>query len=132
MEVAELRRIHRLPKAQQSIVHLHPPMSHLLGLIAYVASHWLALNFLKEVLIFLEEDHSARDVLLDTQSLGPGCTEDWNGKQERRRRLVLNRFRIVLIWWSKMTFGFLRTMEDAVEVFFCSDGSYSREVTMTH
>ena len=70
------------------------------------------------------------DGILGMQSLGPGYREGWNGRQGRRRRLVLNRFQTVLILWNRMTFDFSRTMEGAVKVCVCSDGSCSREAML--
>ncbi len=101
---------------------LHPPTSHSQDQTACVASHWLALSFLKAVPISLEEDRNAKDVILGRQSRVLEHTKGWNGKQGTHKRLVWNGFQRALKRWSRMTFGFLHMREGAVEAPACWGG----------
>ena len=122
MEVAEWKRIHRLPRVLQTTVSLRPPMSHSQDQTACVASHWLVLNFLKAVPISLGEDRNAKDVILGRQNRGLEHKKGSNGKQEMHKRLAWNGFQRALKRRSRMTFDSLHMREGAVEAPACWGG----------
>ena len=130
MEVAEWKRIHPPPRVLQTTVSLHPPKSRSQDQTVGVASHWLALSCLKAVPISLEEDHSAKDVILGRQNHGLEHTKGLNGTQGRHKKLAWNDSQRALKQWSRMTSDSSHMREGAAEASAGWGGLYSMVVML--